>query len=49
MPVSSDGYVQRRGGRATRVRWTRARILAAVLLGVGVIATIISFVVLALS
>lgn len=48
MPVSSDGYVQRRSG-GTRLQWTPVRLLAAVLLGVGLIATIISLVIWAMS
>lgn len=49
MPVSSDRYIQRRGGRRARVQWTPVRILAAALLGVGIIATIISLIIWATS
>jgi hypothetical protein len=48
MPVSSDGYVQRRSS-GTRLQWTPVRILAAALLGVGLIATVISLVIWAMS
>lgn len=48
MPVSSDGYVQRRSS-GTRLQWTPVRILATALLGIGLIATIISLVIWTMS
>lgn len=50
MPASSDGYIQRRSGsRGARVQWTPVRIAAAALLGIGIIATIISMIIWAMS
>ena len=48
MPVSSDGYIQRRSG-GHGAQWTPVRIAAAALLGVGIIATIISMIIWAMS
>ena len=45
MPVSSDRHIQRRSTRGTRVQWTPGRIAAVALLGVGILATIISLVI----